>query len=79
MLTYEDTGHLKIKDEIQLLGYFVDITNCNDWFKIWKREENLYLLTSSGVTISINLTKQHCSLRDNWYLIFTCDYQAYLQ
>ena len=47
MLTYEDTDHLKIKDEIQLLGYFVDITNCNDWFKIWKRE------VASDMTICI--------------------------
>ena len=47
MLTYEDTGHLKIKDEIQLLGYFVDIRNCNDWFKIWKRE------VASDMTICI--------------------------
>lgn len=71
MLTYEDTGHLKIKDEIQLLGYFVVITNCNDWFKIWKREDNLYLLTSSGVTIYIYMTKQHCSRGHNCYPIFT--------
>ena len=71
MLTYEDTGHLKIKDEIQLLGYSVVISNCNDWFKIWKREDNLYLLTSSSVTIYIYMTKQHCSLDHTCYLIFT--------